>query len=506
MKNVHDDGNSLSRDWNYEARSMMLFNENVPQELQSYLAEQHAAGYAFAAYCSNTAVLGKNDLAFFKTGFDVAEYCHENTTDRDFYTSMPVHAFELELNRWLQVKDNTGALLLLTEAKMAQVDWHYQSAVDYDRFQAGEKEVGEIKHLLGLISQSGSIDKAQTLWNKHVPPDSVQVPKFLNIKNVVMTEKELSLFEKQLMKIGLKEAFTPELIDKLKSGAPSIEHPFKKSYNGDEASATLHIKKSETSDQYFFNKYDLSVRKDGQAAEMKQTFHLNNFRRKPDDEHAAKFYTTFTFKEAFNYLSGRPVWKTFSNANDQHYTAWTVANLKNLQQNGSPEQKQYNQNYPFDLEKVLGGYQIRELANATYKERLMESLQRGNLQLASFIGDSGKEEKLFISPNIPLNALRIYDANKQVVTTETLVEKGYIGKEFAENLKQSVEQIKQRNGSETRQQQAPAQENRREEKSVAKEEKEGETAGKEHKQKQTNKQMQKQEGETKRPRQKHKMQ
>ena len=321
-----------------------------------------------------------------------------------------------------------------------------------------------------------------------------------------MTEKELSLFEKQLMKIGLKEAFTPELIDKLKSGGASIEHPFKKSYDGDEANATLHIKKSETSDQYFFNKYDLSVRKDGQAAEMKQTFHLNNFKRKPDDEHAAKFYTTFTFKEAFNYLSGRPVWKTFSNANDQHYTAWTVANLKNIQQNGSPEQKQYNQHYPFDLEKVLGGYSIRELAHEGYKTRLMESLQRGNLQLATFIGDDGKEQKLFISPNIPLNALRVYDASKQVVPTEALVEKGYIGKEFAEKLKENVEQIKQRNGSETRQQQGPAQENRREEQRVAKEEKEGETAGIENKQRQTNKQVQKQEGTIKKPRQKHKIQ
>lgn len=310
-----------------------------------------------------------------------------------------------------------------------------------------------------------------------------------------MTEKELSLFEKQLMKIGIKEAFTPELVEQLKSGAPSIAYPFKKNYDGDEANALLHIKKSDSSDQYFFNKYDLSVRKDGQAAEVKQTFHLNNFKRKPDDEHAAKFYTTFTFKEAFNYLSGRPVWKNFSNAQDQQYTAWTVANLKNIQQNGSPEQKQYNQNYPFDLEKVLSGYQVRELAHETYKQRLMESLQRGNLQLATFIGHDGKEQKLFITPNIPLNALKVYDANKQVVTTETLVEKGYIGKEFADKLKESVQQIKQRNGSETRQ-----------EKTVAKEEKEGETAGKQNRQKQTAKQTQPEEGARRPPRQKNKIQ
>lgn len=492
QRHQHDESYT-DRDWQYEARSMMLFRENEPGELLQYLAAQKSLGYEYVAYCTTVPVLSKEDLACFKTDFDVAEFCYENTTDRDFYTSVSVDALQGELNRWLQIQRDVPGLMAFTDAKMSEADWFYQSATDYERFDAGEKEVAEIKYLLGMIKNTAGFYEAQDLWNEHVPYNTVRMPDFLINKNDnVMTEQDLSKFEKQLMKIGLKEAFTPELINKLKSGAATIEHPFKKTYDGDEASATLHIKKSETSDQYFFNKYDMSVRKEGQAAEVKQTFHLNNFKRKPDDEHANKFYTTFTFKEAFNYLSGRPVWKTFGNANDQQYTAWTVANLKNTQQNGSPEQKQYNQNYPFDLEKVLGGYHIRELAHNTYKDRLMESLQRGNLQLATFIGDDGKEQKLFISPNIPLNALRVYDANKQVVPTETLVEKGYIGKEFAEKLKESVEQIKQRNGSETPQKQAPVQENRRKEKQGAvKEEKEGESACKETKHRQSNRQTQK---------------
>jgi hypothetical protein len=494
--------NLTDRDWVYEARSMILFKEDEPNDLRAYLTEQRAAGNVFVAYCTNDPVLGKLDLAFFKTDFDVAEFCYENTTDRDFYISTSIDSIESELNRWMQIKDNVSALILLTDAKMSEADWHYQRATDYDRFQEGEKEVDEIKHLLSIINKSAGIEEAWALWDSYVPANTIPLPNFLIDKNIsVMTEQELSLFEKQLMKIGLKEAFTPELIEKLKSGVPTIEHPFKKSYDGDEASAILHINKSEKSDHYFFNKFDLSVRKDGQASDVKQTFHINNFKRKPDDEHASKFYTTFTFKEAFNYLSGRPVWKSFSNANDQQYNAWAVADFKNKQDNGSPGHKQYNQNYPFDLEKVMGNYSIKERANDTYKERLMQSVQRGNLQLATFVGNDGKEQKLFVSPNIPLNALRVYDANKQIVPTETLVEKGFIGKEFAEKLKENIEQIKQKNGSETRQQQAPVQENKGAEKQgLAKEEKEGETAGKENRQKQANKESQKE----KSPRQKNK--
>lgn len=46
------------------------------------------------------------------------------------------------------------------------------------------------------------------------------------------------------------------------------------------------------------------------------------------------------------------------------------------------------------------------------KERLLQSLQRGNLQSVTFVGKDGKTEKLFISPDIPLGALKVYDENK----------------------------------------------------------------------------------------------
>jgi hypothetical protein len=113
--------------------------------------------------------------------------------------------------------------------------------------------------------------------------------------------------------------------------------------------------------------------------------------------------------------------------------------------NGNYEMKQYHTNYGFDLEKTLGHYPIKELTNSKYKESLMDSLHRGNLQKATFVGPDGKEEKLYIAPNITFGALNVYDQSKQRLPTETLVEKQYIGKELAEKLTERVAQQQQKN-------------------------------------------------------------
>jgi hypothetical protein len=63
------------------------------------------------------------------------------------------------------------------------------------------------------------------------------------------------------------------------------------------------------------------------------------------------------------------------------------------------------------------------------------------MQKATFVGEGGKEEKLYVSPNITFGALHIYDSNKQRIPIDILVEKQYIGKEFAESLKIRASQL-----------------------------------------------------------------
>lgn len=248
--------------------------------------------------------------------------------------------------------------------------------------------------------------------------------------------------EGQLKRTGFAEAFTPELKAQMEHGVPIIQHNFKKEYDGDKVDATLHLKKSTTSDYYFLNKFDLELQKRGHAEPVKQTFYLT---RKPTtseegNETKAKLENKFTLKEGYNLLAGRPVFKDLVSNEGQEYQAWVKLNFKNVLNNGNYEMKQYHTNYGFELEKVLANYPIKELANEQYKNSLIDSLHRGNLQKATFVDKEGKEEKLYVSPNIILGALNVYDSNKQSMPTGLLVERDFIGRELAEQLKERSEQ------------------------------------------------------------------
>lgn len=259
-----------------------------------------------------------------------------------------------------------------------------------------------------------------------------------------MDEKAMGFNEGQLKRTGFAEAFTPELKAQMEQGAAVIQHNFKKEYDGDKVDATLHLKKSATSDYYFVNKFDLEVQTQNQAAAVKQTFYLTRKASAGEDgaEAKQKQDNKYTLKEGYNLLAGRPVYKDLVSNEGQEYQAWVKLNFKNQLNNGNYEMKQYTTNYGFELQNVLSKYPIKELATEQYKKSLIESLNRGNLQKVTFVDVNGKEEKLFISPAITLGSLNVYDLNKQRIPTETLVEKNFIGKELAADLKERVAQKK----------------------------------------------------------------
>jgi hypothetical protein len=168
----------------------------------------------------------------------------------------------------------------------------------------------------------------------------------------------------------------------------------------------------------------------------------------------------YTFKESYNMMMGRSVYTTHKNKLGEEYNSWSKINWSNKLSNGDYEIKQYNDNYGFRLENVLSKYPIKELATEQYKNSLINSLHRGNLQSVTFLGKDGQEEKMFIAPNIALGILNVYDADKQKLTTGQLVEKQYIGQELAEQLKQRLEKLshKQEPQKEMLKHEAPAKE------------------------------------------------
>ena len=180
-----------------------------------------------------------------------------------------------------------------------------------------------------------------------------------------------------------------------------------KEYGTDKVSATLHFKKSPESDMFFFNKYDLELKKENQQDALKQTFY-------PDKG--------ITLKEGYNMLDGRAVHKTLNTKEDEKYTAWLQLDFKNTTESGNYKINQYHQNYGFDLEKTLSKYPIKELNNEQYKANLIRSLERGNLQSAT-LQVNGKEEKIYLAANPNFKSLNAFDSNMNKIKLSDVLQK-----------------------------------------------------------------------------------
>jgi hypothetical protein len=71
----------------------------------------------------------------------------------------------------------------------------------------------------------------------------------------------------------------------------------------------------------------------------------------------------------------------------------------------------------YNLERELQRHPIKEMNDVASKERLLQSLERGNLHKVTFLkGD--KEEKMYIEANPQFKTLNIYDQDRKKVFQE----------------------------------------------------------------------------------------
>lgn len=377
------------------------------------------------------------------------------------------------------------------EEKMKDVDWFYAFCNSSKEIEKEYKKIETIEvDLHRLANHSEGIKAAAQLWINHVPfyaitkpsalkefedrstlfprcgylPDmhlsmvpgdltrqaELQLdlkPHLLTIKNLSMMEKELAYARTELGRLGISEAFNESLVDQMRQGEKAILQPFQKKYdNGDEAKAMLHWNKSERSNLYFLNKWDLTVKKSGEEKEVSMTFYVNDLKRVG---HALKnpdrYVKSFTFKASVNYLCGRPVLNNYMNQKGDQYKAWDVAYPSEKLVNGKMKERTFHPAYGFDLRKVGAEYgsAVKDLANSEYAERFYKSLERGNLQSAKFVNRDGKEETLYVSPNIPVGYLNLSTANGKSLTPQQQAEKGFISQEFADKVIHRIAQIEQ---------------------------------------------------------------
>ncbi|MEC5144889.1 hypothetical protein [Chitinophaga sp. 212800010-3] len=247
-----------------------------------------------------------------------------------------------------------------------------------------------------------------------------------------MEDRQLEFVKNQFIHIGAKEAFTADLVEKLKAYEPLIKHEYIKAYPDGDAHAVFHVKRSANMENYFLSEMDMSTIIAGTNIKHQNTFYFNhrNYERGDQPDNA-------TFLQAYNFLQCRPVF--FPNNK-----IWE-------QEVPSPSYKHgfffeaFDQSYGYDLGKVLDQYSF---FNPHDKLSILESLQAGNLEKQKFTTRDGSQRDYFITPAITSDSLDLFDENRKLVPIKEQIEQKLVSRKLGEkiqrqagkNLKLNVEQ------------------------------------------------------------------
>lgn len=220
-----------------------------------------------------------------------------------------------------------------------------------------------------------------------------------------MNEKNFDFLKDQIKFTGFGQALEAALKENLAKAQTEFRLQHTTQYGKDEMSSSLHFKKSNQSDLYFFNSYTATLKKENEAQQVKQTFYIN------------KDAGNITQKEAFNLLDGRAVNKDMISQKKKLYNAWVQLDFKETSPNGNFKVKQFSEKYGFDLEKSLAKLPIKELFDNKNKEQLIESLQRGNRQSVTLSGKADAQ-KVFVEASPQFKAIIVYDQNQRRLTLD----------------------------------------------------------------------------------------
>ena len=218
-------------------------------------------------------------------------------------------------------------------------------------------------------------------------------------KTNFMNQKNFDYLKDQVKFTGFGEGLENELKEKMQKQNPEFQIKHNPKFGNDELTVSLHFKKSDQTDMYFFNRYQVSLMPEQSKDKMEQTFYINK-------------EGSITLKEAYNLMNGRSINKDLTTKEGQMYNAWMQMDFKQADNNGNYKLKQFHQNYGYDLMTALEKHPIKELSNEQDKTRLVESLEKGNRQSVTF-EQNGNQQKHFIEANPQFKTINIYDSNMQ---------------------------------------------------------------------------------------------
>lgn len=319
--------------------------------------ERFANGNEFVCYEINQPVYNKYDLHFTASDIEALEYCYEMSTEKDRYSFFSLRSV-------IKAMQDFSSTTAFSNATSSMIDI---AAITNLRIQK-------------ILQNDDSFDSQ---------------------KPTIMIEKNYAFIKNQLKGTGFGESHDENLKTQMKLLPPDFILTHQTKFGKDEVVATLHFRKSTDTDMYFFNKYNMLLKKDGEDAVLKQMFYL---RGKEDN---------ITFKEAFNLMQERSVLKERMTKEGQTYTTWLKLDFKESDKEGNYKLK--SQNYGYDINKALAKYPIIELNDPDMLKQMVSSLERGNLQEVS-MNIGGQDSKVYIaaSPASGLtHALKVFDTKMQ---------------------------------------------------------------------------------------------
>ncbi|MBN9379866.1 MAG: hypothetical protein J0H74_03820 [Chitinophagaceae bacterium] len=202
-----------------------------------------------------------------------------------------------------------------------------------------------------------------------------------------MKKEFIESIQENLRYLGFGEArFNEELEEEMERGAKEFQLTTEAHFDDDsKVEATLHFRRAENDEKYFFIRYDASLTyPDDPGYRLQQTFYIHKG-------------SGVTFKESFNLLEGRSVYKNLTNLDEEKYSAWIQLDFTQRTPDcQNYKVRQFRDQYGYNLERVLMSYPIQELTDEALKENLIRSLKKGNLHGVTFVKDT-KKEKMFIA-------------------------------------------------------------------------------------------------------------
>jgi len=251
--------------------------------------------------------------------------------------------------------------------------------------------------------------------------EQLQKNNYLTTKTNVMNEQNFEYLKDNIKYMGFGEKLNEQLEHNLNQAKDDFKLDFKAVVNNKPFDATLHFRKSESSEMYFFNSFDASLQK-GNGEKVDQTFYLNKGKG-------------ITAKEAYNLLDGRAVHKELTNKENVPYKAWVQLDFQNKGKNNNFEVKQFHENYGFDLKEAVGKYAITELKDSEKEKSLLQSLQKGNIQSVTIEKD-GNSHKIFIEANPQFKSVSLYDGQMKRVQKEALEQYKSVSQSQGKEVKQ----------------------------------------------------------------------